>query len=97
LGINSRTIASRWKPKTHLRRLRKPYPSVPLTCGEQLRKYRIDTGVTRREVAQSLGVSKSSIDKWECNRTKPPARYHLAITRLLGLNPFDNSAAPTAE
>lgn len=77
-------------------RRNKPYPASPQSFGEQLRKHRLDCALTQAEVAERLGVSKSTIDKWECGWTKPPSRYHSIIAGFLGFDSFAKVGSPTA-
>ena len=44
--------------------------------------------VLQKEVAEQIGVDKSSIDNWELNRTTPAFEYMPAIIRFLGYNPI---------
>lgn len=61
----------------------------------QLRKCRLDVGLTQLKVAACVGAFKSAIDKWECHRTTPPKRYHQAIAAFLGFDLFGNPSNPT--
>jgi DNA-binding XRE family transcriptional regulator len=97
LGKCDRTIVARKPVMKRRGRLNKPYPTTPQSFGEQLRKQRLDKKLTQLEVAAKIGVSHSSIDKWECDWTTPPARFHMAITAFLGFDPFDMPGNPTAE
>ena len=45
----------------------------------------------QRQVAEQLGVDKTSIHNWEGNRTKPGLKYMPAIMRFLGYNPLPPS------
>ena len=97
LGICERIVTAHWTPKKHVWRRNKPYPTTPQSFGERLRKHRLDIGLTQAELAEKMGVSKSTIDKWECNWTTPPSRYHPAIAELLGFDAFQVATNPTAE
>ena len=97
LGICQRTITARCSPKKRHFRLILPYPINPKSFGEQLRRRRLDEQLTQPELAAILGVSPSSIDKWERNKTAPPIRYHGAISGFLGFNPFSEARNPTAD
>ena len=88
LGICSRTLLVKFARKMRGFRLNRPYPEKPTTFGESFRKHRLDSGLTQPELAQQIGVSKSSIDKWECDWTTPPSRYHSAIEAFLGATPL---------
>jgi transcriptional regulator with XRE-family HTH domain len=42
----------------------------------------------QRDVAEQLGVDKTSVHNWEANNTKPDVQYMPAIIRFLGYNPL---------
>jgi DNA-binding transcriptional regulator YiaG len=49
-----------------------------------LRELRRWNGMTQQELAQRLGVGRSTIADWECARHRPGPRAQLALTALLG-------------
>jgi transcriptional regulator with XRE-family HTH domain len=42
----------------------------------------------QKDVAEQLGVDKTSVFNWEANTSKPEIRYMPAILRFLGYNPL---------
>lgn len=72
------------------REFRKPsprnYPESPATIGEQIRKKRIDSGLTQAELAKILNVSTDSVTYWENNRNKPQIAYYPRIHHFLGFD-----------
>jgi len=42
----------------------------------------------QKDVAEQLGVDKTSVFNWEANTSKPEIRYMPAIIRFLGYNPL---------
>ena len=69
------------------RPLSRSYPQVIATIGDHLRKRRLDLGLLQREVAEQLGVDKSTVTNWELNRTTPTLRFSPRIIGLLGFDP----------
>jgi len=57
------------------------------TIGDHLLRRRLTLKLLQRQVAEKLGVEKSSVANWEANRTKPSLEYMPAIIRFLGYNP----------
>ena len=62
-------------------------PTVPQTVGDHIRKKRLGLKMHQREVADELGVDKTSVFNWEANTSAPEIRYMPAIIRFLGYNP----------
>ncbi len=69
----------------------------PDGLAERLRSYRLQHGVTQRELADQLGVTQQSVARWE--QGSPPRRYMLrVIESLLGeSDPGGRSADDLAE
>jgi transcriptional regulator with XRE-family HTH domain len=44
--------------------------------------------IFQRDVAEQIGVTESTIWRWERNETNPPARHISRIIQFLGYNPF---------
>ncbi|MEW6324773.1 MAG: helix-turn-helix transcriptional regulator [Nitrospirota bacterium] len=64
----------------------KGYPVAPRTLGEHVRKRRLDLGLYQAQVAERIGVTKSTVYNWE--RGREPARQHQAkIIEFLGYWP----------
>lgn len=49
------------------------------TYGSKIKHFRIRAGVTAEQLADSLGISKSSVRNWECGLTRPDPEllYHM--------------------
>ena len=65
-----------------------PYPRIPATLGEHLRKQRIEAGLYQRQVAAELGVTLHTIIDWEKDRKAPEARHWPKIITFLGFDPY---------
>ena len=63
-------------------------PTVPQTVGDHLRKRRLGLKMLQKDVAEQLGVDKTSVFNWEANTAVPEIRYMPAIIRFLGYNPL---------
>lgn len=59
--------------------------AVRKTLGETLRDKRIERGMTQELVAESLGVSRQAVSKWESGKTDPSTANLLALADLLGV------------
>ena len=58
---------------------------VRKTLGETLRDKRIERGMTQELVAESRGVSRPAVSKWESGKTDPSTANLLALADLLGV------------
>ena len=63
-------------------------PVKPQTVGDHIRKRRLGLKLFQKDVAEQLGVEKTSIANWECNRSIPEIRYMPAIIDFLGYDPL---------
>jgi len=63
-------------------------PTEPHTIGDHIRNQRLRRKMLQREVAEQIGVEKTSVFNWEGNRTIPELRYLPAIISFLGYNPL---------
>jgi transcriptional regulator with XRE-family HTH domain len=61
------------------------------TLGDHLLRRRLTLKLLQRDVADQVGVDKTSIYNWENNRSKPGLAYMPAIIRFLGYNPLPPS------
>jgi len=59
-------------------------PKELRTLGDHIRKRRIEMGLLQREVAERVGVDKSSVNAWERNYHQPVLRGLPAIADFLG-------------
>jgi DNA-binding XRE family transcriptional regulator len=55
----------------------------PQTLGEKIKKHRIELRMFQREAAAKIGVSSTSLSKWECGATKPSRRMTKGIQKFL--------------
>jgi transcriptional regulator with XRE-family HTH domain len=63
------------------------YPKQPKTLGDQLRKRRMDLGLSQRQFARQLGVNRTSIEHWERNEVEPTRWMVPKIREFLGQPP----------
>jgi DNA-binding XRE family transcriptional regulator len=64
------------------------YPKEIKTIGDHLRRRRLDLGLFQRQVAEFIGVDKTSIANWEGQHGHPALIFMPAIIRFLGYNPL---------
>ena len=48
----------------------------------------MDLGLLQKEVAEKIGVDKTTINNWERQRTMPEIRFIARIVEFLGYNPL---------
>ena len=75
-------------PRSHRLANRNRSPEQLNTLGDHLLRRRLTLKLLQRQVAEQLGVDKTSIYNWETNRTKPGLEYMPAIIRFVGYNPL---------
>jgi transcriptional regulator with XRE-family HTH domain len=63
-------------------------PLAPQTVGDHIRKKRLGLKLLQKDVAEQLGVDKTSVFNWEGNRSSPEIRYMPAIIDFLGYDPL---------
>jgi len=63
-------------------------PVAPHTVGDHIRKRRLGLKLLQKDVAEQLGVDKTSVFNWEGNRSSPEIRYMPAIMNFLGYDPL---------
>src|SRR5438552_1412855 len=63
-------------------------PTQPQTVGDHIRKRRHGLKKFQQDVADQLGVDKTSVFNWEADTSEPEIRYMPAILRFLGYNPL---------
>lgn len=56
--------------------------AVKASLGEVLRKYRTERNMTQEFVAESLGVSRQAVSKWEKGVSDPSTSNLLALAKL---------------
>lgn len=85
LPFYRRTLRFQKPLQKRLLRLTKAYPANPITIGDYLRKWRIDSGLTFREAGQRLAVDTSTYNHWESGRFSPGRSQWSKIATLVGV------------
>ena len=75
-------------PQSYSTRATIGMPTELRTVGDHLRRGRLIRKVLQKQVAEEIGVDKSSIHNWETAVTEPGFEYMPAIIRFLGYNPL---------
>ena len=57
--------------------------------GSRIRKYREERGISRTELAQTLGVTLSCISNWELGQNDPAADHLRDLCRALKVSPSE--------
>ncbi|MBN1356945.1 helix-turn-helix domain-containing protein [bacterium] len=65
------------------------YPVELKTFGDHIRKKRSEEGLTQRQLADQLQVSRDAISDWELGRSYPFAINKRKIIRYLGYDSFE--------
>jgi transcriptional regulator with XRE-family HTH domain len=63
-------------------------PVAPQTVGDHIRKRRLALKMLQKDVAEQIGVNKTSVFNWEANTSAPEIRYMPAIIDFLGYDPL---------
>jgi len=95
LGICHRTITIQRQVIFKGFRQNLPYPKNPNSLGEHLRKARLDRKVSTPQVAEFVGVDRSSVQRWEADDSIPADHHRAKIVSFLGIDPFTRSENPT--
>ena len=64
-----------------------PYKALPQLLFQQRRALRL----TKRQVAERLGVHVEMVGKWERGENAPRAKYHPAIRAFIGESAWDKA------
>ena len=59
------------------------------TLGEALKEHRTQCNMTQEFVAESLGVSRQAVSKWETGASDPSTANLLALAKLYGVSSED--------
>ena len=57
------------------------------SLGEVLKKHRVNCKMTQEFVAESLGVSRQAVSKWESGLSDPNTTNLIAVAKLFGVTP----------
>ena len=66
--------------------VRKEKAGMKQSLGETLKKHRIRCKMTQEFVAESLGVSRQAVSKWETGTSDPSTSNLLALAKLFGVS-----------
>ena len=66
--------------------VRKEKKEAKQTLGETLKAYRVNCMMTQEFVAESLGVSRQAVSKWENGTSDPSTTNLLALAKLYGVS-----------
>ena len=66
--------------------VRKEKNETKVSLGEALKEYRTDCKMTQEFVAESLGVSRQAVSKWENGTSDPSTSNLLALAKLYGVS-----------
>lgn len=78
-----------------IKALRKYIKSAPVrkeksenakTLGEVLKQHRLDCKMTQEFVAETLGVSRQAVSKWESGASDPSTTNLMALAKLFGVS-----------
>ena len=69
--------------------VRKEKAEKAKTLGEVLKKHRIESKMTQEFVAETLGVSRQAVSKWESGLSDPSTTNLIALAKLFGIAPED--------
>src|SRR5205807_7499294 len=56
--------------------------------GDHVRQRRLDLGLFQKQVAEQIGVDKTTVYNWECHKSSPQVHDMPGIIRFLGYNPL---------
>ena len=66
--------------------VRKEKAEVRRSLGEVLKEHRVRCKITQEFVAESLGVSRQAVSKWETGTADPSTSNLLALAKLFGVS-----------
>ena len=66
--------------------VRKEKAEVRRSLGEVLKEHRVRCKMTQEFVAESLGVSRQAVSKWETGSADPSTSNLLALAKLFGIS-----------
>lgn len=67
--------------------VRKEQAEVRKSLGETIREYRTARQMTQEFVAESLGVSRQAVSKWESGASDPSTSNLIALAKLFQVSP----------
>jgi len=67
--------------------VREEKQGIRRSLGEELREHRLRCKMTQEFVAESLGVSRQAVSKWENGSADPSTSNLLTLAKLYGVSP----------
>ena len=67
-----------------------------MAVGDNIKKFRLEKGMTQAQLADKLNVSGKTISSWEVNRTEPNMGNIEALSQTLGCRKSDLIGEPTS-
>ena len=64
-----------------------PVPPAPPSRGEVIKNHRVSRNMTQEFIAESLGVSRQAVSKWEMNESAPSTANLMALAKLFNIPP----------
>ena len=64
-----------------------PVPPAPPSRGEVIKNHRVSRNMTQEFIAESLGVSRQAVSKWEMNESVPSTANLMALAKLFNIPP----------
>ena len=77
--------------QTYIRsgQIRQEKAETKRSLGETIKAHRTRCNMTQAFVAESLGVSRQSVSKWESGTSDPSTSNLIALAKLFGISPED--------
>lgn len=69
--------------------VRKEKQAAARNLGKVLKQHRVDCKMTQEFVAESLGVSRQAVSKWESGVSDPSTTNLMALAKLFGVSAED--------
>ncbi len=87
-GLQEAIDYEKGKGHAKVRKLR--FEPVLKVDNEEIRKIRMDAGMTQAAFAQFMGISPKTVEAWECGRIHPtgPAYRLIGLLRAKGVEDF---------
>lgn len=74
---------------TKSEQVRKEKAANAKSLGEVLKQHRVDCKMTQEFVAETLGVSRQAVSKWESGASDPSTTNLMALAKLFGVDAED--------
>ena len=88
IGLQEAIDYEKGKGRAKVRKLQ--FDPVQKVDNEEIRKIRIDAGMTQAAFAQFMGISPKTVEAWECGRIHPtgPAYRLIGLLQSKGVEDF---------